>query len=153
MAPAMTYSPYWGLPDPDTQAEFYQSVPTKRLVAFVIDTIVIALITVVAIPFTAFTGLLFLPILAMVVGFAYRTVTLATGSATWGMRLTGIELRNARGERFDLMLAAAHTLLFSVFFSMFIPQVVSIVLMLTTARAQSLPDMILGTAAINRARS
>ncbi|MGC8204043.1 RDD family protein [Aliiroseovarius sp. PTFE2010] len=144
--------PYWGLPDPYTQGEFYDNVPTKRLVAFVFDWIIIGLITALLVPFTAFTALFYLPFLAMVVGFAYRTITIANGSATLGMRLTGIEFRKDNGETFDLMTAAAHTLLYSIFFSMFLPQVLSIVLMLTTERGQSLPDVILRTAAIKRAR-
>ena len=37
--------PYWGLPDPYTQADFYENVPTKRLVAFVFDWIIIGVIT------------------------------------------------------------------------------------------------------------
>ncbi len=146
----MSYTPS-GLPDPTYSADFYADVPSKRLIAWVIDTVIIVLLTVLILPFTAFTGILFFPFLAMVVGFAYRIATLARGSATWGMRLVAIELRSGQGERFDLPLAFMHTLLFSVFFSFIIPQVASIVLVLTGARAQALHDLFLGTAAINRA--
>ncbi|MFT6453127.1 MAG: putative RDD family membrane protein YckC [Halocynthiibacter sp.] len=104
------------------------------------------------IPFTAFTALFFLPFLWLVVSLAYRIITLANGSATIGMRLTGIELRDSSGARFGLGLAAAHTILFSISMSMFLPQVASVVLMMTGARAQGLSDHILSTAAINRAR-
>lgn len=51
--------PYTALPDPDYQAEFYQDVPTKRLIAWIADTIVIVLISLLIVPFTAFTGLFF----------------------------------------------------------------------------------------------
>ena len=138
------------LPDPDYQADFYADVPLKRLIAFGVDTVLILILTVLVLPFTAFTGLFYFPLLAMVVGFVYRVLTIAGGSATPGMRLMAIELRNASGERLDLPQAALHTLLFTLFFSMMLPQLASIALMLTGPRAQGLHDLVLGTAAINR---
>ncbi|ARE41998.1 RDD family protein [Rhodovulum sp. P5] len=142
--------PYWGLPDPDSHAEFYANVPTKRFVAWIFDMIVILVLSLLAVPFTAFTAIFFLPALSVLVAFAYRTVTLARGSATWGMRLVSIEMRNARGERLDTATAAIHTLIYSASLALVLPQLVSIILMLTGARAQGLGDHILGTAAINR---
>lgn len=140
----------WHLPDPDTQPEFYADVPVKRLVAFVVDTLVIIGISLLIVPFTAFTGLFFFPVLMAVAGFAYRMVTIARSSATWGMRLTAIEFRDATGARFDLSQAFLHTLGFTVSFAIPILQVISIVLMLTDSRAQGLTDRVLGTVAINR---
>lgn len=139
------------LPDPQYHADFYADVPVKRLIAFVLDMVVIVLLTVLVLPFTAFTGIFFFPFLMVVVGFAYRVLTIAAWSATPGMRLLAIELRNLRGERLDLAQAVMHTLLFSVFFSFIVPQILSMVLCLTGPRAQGLHDMFLGTAAINRA--
>lgn len=138
------------LPDPDTQPQFYDGVATKRLLAWVVDTVLIALVAVAILPFTAFTGLFFFPFLLLVVGFIYRTTTLAGGSATWGMRLFSIEFRTMHGERFDLGTAFAHTLGYSISIAMFPAQVVSIILMLTTARGQGLTDHVLGTVAMNR---
>lgn len=138
------------LPDPHTQPHFYEAVPSKRLLAWIADTIVIVLACVVVLPFTAFTGIFFFPILILTIGFAYRVVTLAGGSATWGMRLFAIEFRTAQGERFDLGTAFAHTLGYSVSVALPILQVISIVLMLTTARGQGLTDHVLGTVALNR---
>ncbi|EAQ27075.1 MULTISPECIES: RDD family protein [unclassified Roseovarius] len=140
----------WHLPNPDTQPEFYADVPVKRLVAFVVDTVVIIGISLLIVPFTAFTGLFFFPILMAVVGFAYRVATIARGSATWGMRLTAIEFRDATGARFDLSQAFLHTLGLTVSFAIPILQVVSVVLMLTGDRAQGLTDRVLGSVAINR---
>ena len=97
------------LPDPDYQAEFYASVPAKRLIAWVIDSILIFTLSAAAVLLTAFTGLLIWPLLYLAVGFAYRTVTIANGSATWGMRFAGIELRDSAGQRLDSGLAALHT--------------------------------------------
>ena len=140
----------WHLPDPDLQPEFYADVAAKRLVAFLVDTLVILVLSVLVVPFTAFTGLFFFPVLMAVVGFAYRVVTIARGSATWGMGLMAIEFRAADGQRFDLWLAFAHTSGLTVSFALPILQVISIVLMLTSARGQGLSDLVLGSVAINR---
>lgn len=140
----------WHLPDPELQPEFYADVAMKRLLAFVIDTILIALICVVILPFTAFTGLFFFPVLMAVVGFAYRVITLATGSATLGMRLLAIEFRTAQGARFDLGMAFLHTVGLHVSFAVAPLQLGSIILMATSERGQGLTDMILGSVAINR---
>jgi uncharacterized RDD family membrane protein YckC len=139
------------LPDPELQSEFYADVPMKRLVAWLADTVLIALISLLIVPFTAFTGLFFFPLLMLMVGFAYRVVTIANRSATWGMRLMAIEFRAGNGERFGLGLAFLHTLGLSVSFAMPLLQVISVVLMLTTARKQGLTDLVLGSVAVNRA--
>lgn len=138
------------LPDPDTQAQFYEGVALKRLLAWIVDTILIILAAVVVLPFTAFTGLFFFPLLVLVVGFVYRTATLAGGSSTWGMRLFAIEFRTMHGERFDLGTAFAHTLGYTLSLAVFPAQAVSILLMLTTPRGQGLTDHVLGTVALNR---
>ncbi|WP_288939538.1 RDD family protein [uncultured Roseovarius sp.] len=140
----------WHLPDPVTQPEFYSDVPAKRLLAWVVDTVLIVLICLLIVPFTAFTGLFFFPFLLLVVGFAYRVVTIARDSATWGMRLVSLEFRKLDGQRFDLPMALLHTLGLTISFGFPILQVISIVLMLTTERGQGLSDHVLGTVALNR---
>lgn len=140
----------WHLPDPETQPAFYEGVTSKRFLAWLIDTFIIAILCVMVLPFTAFTGIFFFPFLMLVVGFAYRVVTLTNGSATLGMRLLAIEFRDAEGDRLSLGLAFWHTLGLSVSFAMPLLQVISVVLMLTTARGQGLSDMVLGTVAINK---
>lgn len=138
------------LPDPDYQPQFYASVPSKRLVAWVVDTVLTFAMCAIAVTLTAFVGLLIWPLMYLVLGFAYRTVTIANGGGTWGMRFAGIELRTADGSRPDLGMAALHTAGYT--FSMAIPivQVVSVVLMLTSAKGQGLTDAFLGTAMLNR---
>ena len=138
------------LPDPDTQPEFYADVPTKRLIAWVIDTIVIVAITSVVALFTV-VGLFFFAFLLLVIGFIYRTITLTTGSATWGMRLTSLEMRDLTGRPFDLGSAALHTLGYHISISIFPLQLISIGLMLMSARRQGLTDHLMGSVAINRA--
>lgn len=140
----------WHIPDPQTQPEFYADVPTKRLIAWVVDTAAVIAMCLLILPFTAFTGLFFLPLLFMTVSFVYRVVTIARNSATWGMRLTAIEFRTLQGERLDLPMAFLHTLGYSVSWAFVLLQIGSVVLMLTSLRGQGLSDHILGTVALNR---
>lgn len=137
-------------PDPDMQPQFYDGVPSKRLLAWGADTLIIAVLTMVVIPFTAFIGLFFLPFLYLVLGFAYRVVTLSRSSATWGMQLMAIELRTREDARFDLPTALLHTLGYTISIAMPLLQLISMVLMLSTERRQGLSDMVLGTVALNR---
>lgn len=139
-----------GLPDPDLHPDFYAGIASKRLAAWVVDLIVVAALTALGVLLTAFIGLFFLPLIWLVMDFSYRTITLANRSATWGHRLMGIEFRDRTGRRFDLGIAALHTLGYTLSMSFVLPQIVSVVLMLTGARRQSLTDVVIGSAAINR---
>jgi uncharacterized RDD family membrane protein YckC len=141
---------YTTLPDPQYQAEFYDGVPVKRGLAWIVDTLLIAALTALVVPFTLFTAFFYLPLLYMVISFVYRTVSLTRRSATPGMRLMAIEFRDRSGARFDLGTAFLHTLGYTLTIGTLLPQVLSIGLMLTTARGQSLTDMVLGTVAINK---
>jgi uncharacterized RDD family membrane protein YckC len=84
------------------------------------------------------------------VGFLYRTASIASGSATWGMRFMGIELRRHDGSRFDLTTALLHTGIYTVSFSVIVLQIISCGAILTTRYGQGLNDIILRTTAINR---
>lgn len=127
----------------------YAGVALKRGLAWVFDVVLIAMICTLVLPFTAFTGVFFFPFLMLVVGFIYRWFTIAGGSATWGMRIMGIGLRDNEGATLGSCLALAHTFGYSL--SVAVPplQLISIVLMLVSARGQGLTDHILGTMAIN----
>ncbi|MEM7317912.1 MAG: RDD family protein [Pseudomonadota bacterium] len=138
------------LPDPDNQPEFYQSVAVKRFFAWIFDSIVIVFLSVIAVLFTAFIGAFFFAFLYLIIGFIYRVATIANGSATWGMRFFGVELRDAYGARLDGGLALAHTAGYTVSMAIPVIQLVSILMMLTTARGQGLTDTVLGTVALNR---
>ncbi len=137
-------------PDPILQEDFYADTPMKRLFAWFVDMIIIMLLSAAVVPFTAFTGVFFFPLLVLVIGFAYRVITLTGGSATIGMRLLSIQLRNQHGEKFGLGEAALHTLGYSVSMGMPLIQVVSIILMMTTSRKQGLTDIVMGSVMINK---
>lgn len=138
------------LADPLTQPQFYRDVAMKRLLAWGVDVLLVFLISLLIVPFTAFVALFFFFGLMAVVGFGYRVITLATGSATWGMRLMALEIRDASGARLDLGHAFLHTLGYTVSWTVAPLQLISIVLMATSNRGQGLTDMVLGTAAMNR---
>ncbi|KIN72224.1 RDD family protein [Sulfitobacter guttiformis KCTC 32187] len=111
---------------------------------------IIASLTLLTVPFTLFISLFFLPVVFVLLGFAYRVVTLSRGSATWGMRFMAIELRTANDDHFDLSNAFLHTLGYTVSVMVAPLQLISIVLMLGSERRQGLTDMVLGTVALNR---
>lgn len=138
------------LADPITQPQFYRDVAGKRFMAWIVDTIIIGLVSLLIVPFTAFLALFFFLGLYAVVSFMYRTITLATGSATLGMRLMAIEIRDSTGARLDLGQAFMHTLGYTVSWAVAPLQLISIVLMATSNRGQGLTDIMMGTAALNR---
>ena len=138
------------LPDPIDQSGFYESVTGKRLLAWMFDALFIFILCLLISPFTGFLALLIWPLWWLVIGFAYRTITITTGSATWGMRLMAIELRTSQGARLNLPEAALHTLGYTISIGSLLIQAVSIVLMCGSLRGQSLTDHVLGTVMLNR---
>lgn len=149
----MTANPYSpGLPDARARADFYAGIRTKRLIAWVLDVVLIAVLSAILLPFTAFSALFFFPFFMLVIGFFYRWFTITAGSATWGMVLMAIQLRDGDGYKLSGSLAFWHTVGYSVSVAMAPLQLVSVGLMCVTDRRQGLTDLILNTAAINRPR-
>ena len=140
----------WHIPDPDTQPEFYDDVPFKRAIAGVIDICLTLILGLLIVPFTAFAGVFFFPVLALTIGLIYRTACLSKSSATLGMRVMAIEILTLDGRRLDPAYAFWHSLTFTGF-CVFPPLLaLSALVMLTTPRHQNLGDLMLGTIAINR---
>lgn len=138
------------LPDPDLQPEFYADVPLKRLIAWFVDSIILLVISLLVVVFTLFTALFILPGVFITLNILYRAVTIARASATPGMRLMAIEFRDGDGRRFGPAFAVLHTLGFVVASALFLPQILSIILMVTTRKGQGLVDLVLGCGVINR---
>ncbi len=138
------------LPDPQRQPEFYADVTFKRFLAWIFDAVIISLLTVLFVLFTAFTALLVIGFVTFLISLLYRWMTISAWSATPGMRLVSIQLRNHNGEKLDSTTALVHSGLFLVLKSFVIPQLISIAMMLFTERGQSLHDAITGVVAINR---
>lgn len=139
------------LPDPDRHAEFYADVPVKRLFAWIVDTVLIGCLVALFVLFSALTLAFVLPLLILAVSFVYRYISLARGSATPGMRLMAIEFLDSDGRALRPATAFFHTVGYLLSMSFVLPQIASVVLMLTTARKQGLTDLVLGTVVVNRA--
>lgn len=138
------------LPDPDYQADFYVGVTVKRGIAWALDTVLTVILTALILPFTAFTGFFFLPLLFLVVNFLYRWVSLSRASATPGMQMVAMEFRRGDGGYFDPATAFLHTTGYLLSMAFVVPQLLSVALMILGARGQGLTDLVLGSAAINR---
>lgn len=146
--------PMSGLPDPERDRQFYEGVPSRRLAAWFVD---VAVALIFGVPLALMFGLatlglgfLAFPLIVMGVGFFYRTATIAGRSATWGMRLMGIELRRHDGSRFDFLTALLHTALYTVSVGMVVLQFLSVLGMVASRYGQGLPDFVLRTTMINR---
>lgn len=147
----MTYLTHsTALPDPFREPAFYDGVLVKRGIAWGLDLLLITLLTVLAGILTLTIGFFLWPIFFVGIGLIYRVGTLASGSATWGMRLMGIELRGHDGERFDVVQSALHVLGYYGSMTFVLPALASIGAMMVTDRRQGLTDLLLGSAAINR---
>jgi len=144
-------------PDPVLDRQFYEGVPVRRVVAFCIDLAIVlalccAMLLIGMILAIATFGLAAPLIMAgiSVTDFLYRWAMLSRNSATIGMRLTGIEIRNADGRKLDAGQALLHVAGFyvTVFFLPLL--VISLVVMVASAHRRMLHDLALGAVAINR---
>ncbi len=142
-----------GLPDPVLDRQFYAGVGFKRLLAWVIDFVIIIFLTMGLVVISLGTAAFIFPLALLGVNLGYRILTLSRYSATLGMKLTGIEIRNSLGDKLNTTEAALHTGFFTVIFISFFALFISIFMMLVNARGQGLHDYFLGTTAINRYKS
>jgi uncharacterized RDD family membrane protein YckC len=139
-----------GLPDPLLDPQFYDGVLPKRLIAWIVDAVIVGALWMVLVIGTLGTFALFMFFGLLLVNFAYRVFMVSRYSATLGMMLVGIELRNGRGDRLDEMHALWHVVLFLFLMVFFFINVISMIMMLFNPRGQGLHDMVIGTTAINR---
>ena len=151
------YGYAWTMPGLPIPSSTVSSMTACRAAGSPPGSSISAVTLIVGVPLALAFGLLTLgfgfsvfPFPVASVGFVYRTITIAGGSATWGMRLMGIELRRADGSRFDLMTAILHTAIYTVAFGVLVLQLVSCLAMAGSRYGQGLPDLILRTTAINR---
>ena len=145
--PSSTFSPF---PDPVAQSWFYADVLPKRAMAWVFDSVLIALLVALVVPLTGFLALFFLGGLYVAISFLYRWIGLSRRSATFGMRLMGVEFWDADGLRMTAVLGFAHTLFYALSVAFVVPQVISVLMMVFGKRGQGLSDVVLGTVLVNR---
>jgi len=143
--------------DPETQPELFDGVLSKRIVAFIVDAVIIVALMIPAALMVLILGLvtlgigwLLFPPLFAVVALGYVALTLGgPASATVGMRLTGIEVRTWSGHTMFAMLAVMHALIF--WFSVGLLTPLILLVGLFTRRRQLLHDLLLGVVAVNSA--
>lgn len=139
-----------GLPDPVLDAQFYAGVPFKRLIAWIIDAVIVGALWMALVIGTLGTFAFFMFFGLLIVNFVYRAFMVDRYSATLGMMAVGIELRNSHGDRLDRTQAIWHVTLFLGLMVFFFINIISMIVMLVNERGQGLHDMVLGTTAINR---
>jgi uncharacterized RDD family membrane protein YckC len=135
--------------------ETYDGVTMRRLLAYLVDLLVIApAVAVVAVIFWTLGVLTFglltplLGVMLIAVPFCYHTLLIGgTRSATLGMRLFGLQVRRLDGGRPDHVLAALLTAAFyiSVAFTGWLIMLV----VLFNVRGRALHDFLCGTVVIN----
>ena len=144
------------LPDPSTAPELFEGVLLRRAVAWVIDCVIIGLITIVALivgtiigVVTLGLGLLALPIIIPLAILGYYAATLGSPMrATVGMRVMDIVLTPVRGRPLNGWSILIHPLLFWV--TVWISWPFSILFALFTPRQQMLHDLVVGTLMLRR---
>ncbi|MEX3015622.1 RDD family protein [Gymnodinialimonas hymeniacidonis] len=138
------------LPDPSYDAAYYDGVLPKRFFAWVIDAALIFAAMILLSIFTAgIAFVLWIPVHA-VLSFFYRWTTIKNRSATFGMRVMNIELRNRDGQQLSDKEAALHTLVFLAGAMILIVQLISIAMMIGRPLNRGLADEITGAVMLNR---
>ncbi len=146
--------------DPIANPELFEGVVARRVVAFLIDFLILAVPVVFVSMFifvvgivTFGLGFLFYALLwpAMIIwAVAYYGMTLGgPASATIGMRVMEIEMRTWYGSPAYFVLGAVHAVVFWITVSAITPLI--LVVCLFNERRRFLHDMLVGTVVINNA--
>jgi uncharacterized RDD family membrane protein YckC len=147
--------------DPVTNPELFDGVLARRIVAFVIDLVILSIPVVLAAMFIFAFG-----IVTLGLGFAlygllapatviwalfYFGVTLGgPSSATVGMRMMDLEMRTWYGAPAYFLLGAVHAIVFWVSITALSPFILLVAFF--NERRRLLHDIVLGTVVINNAR-
>ncbi len=142
-----------GLPDPQIDSQFYTGVPFKRLIAWFIDFIIIMLIASALVLVSFGIGAFAFPLLLFVSNIGYRIFTIKRNSATLGMHIAGIEIRNNQGNKLNLEETIWHTGIYTIVAISFFVLIISMIMMLINDRGQGIHDYFVGTTAINRPKT
>lgn len=141
--------------DRATDPDLFDDILAKRIVAFVIDAILIVLLMIPAALLVLVLGIVTLglgwllyPPLFAIVALGYVALTLGgPASATLGMRIAGVEMRTWSGQKIFPLLAVMHALIF--WFSVAILTPLVLLVGLFTERRQLLHDLLLGVVALD----
>ena len=144
--------------DPVTQPELFAGVLERRVMAFLIDVIVIAVPLALFAVFIVMFGFMTLGLgfflffiygpIAVVWALLYYGLTLGSpASATLGMRVMDLEMRTCYGAPCYFLLGAVHAITFWLSVSFLTPFVLLVALL--NDRKRLLHDIVLGTVVIN----
>jgi uncharacterized RDD family membrane protein YckC len=141
--------------DPVAQPQLFAGLIRKRSVAFVVDAIIILVLTALAYVAVALLGIVTLGLAWLLfglvfpaVGLGYNAITIGgPNSATIGQRMMGLEVRMWYGGKVTPLIAAFHALLFWVSLVVFFP---ILIWALFDSRKRCLHDILAGVVVINR---
>ena len=144
--------------DPDQHPEFFEGVPARRLIAFLIDLVILAVPMVLAWIFIFAIGIVTLglgfalfglmPVIAVLWALFYYGSTLGgPRSATIGMRLMELEMRTWYGAPAYFVLGAVHAIVFWVTVSALTPLILLVCFF--NARKRLLHDFLVGVVVVN----
>jgi uncharacterized RDD family membrane protein YckC len=144
--------------DPATQPELFEGVPARRVIAFFIDVLIIAVPLALLGIFIFIFGLvtfglgwfLFLAFgpVAMIWALVYYGLTFGSvSSATIGMRMMDLEMRTWYGAPAYFVLGAVHAIGYWLTVSFLTPLVLLVALF--NERKRLLHDILVGTVVIN----
>jgi uncharacterized RDD family membrane protein YckC len=144
--------------DPATQPELFDGVLSRRVVAFIVDFIIISIPVVLTAMFIFAFGIVtlglgfalywLLPTATVIWAIVYFGATLGgPASATIGMRMMDLEMRTWYGAPAYFVLGAVHAIAFWFTVSFFTPFVLFVAFF--NERRRLLHDILLGTVIIN----
>lgn len=144
--------------DPDLHPELFEGVLARRVVAFVIDFVLIAVPVLLASMFIFVFGIVtlglgfalyyLLPPASVIWALVYFGLTLGSpASATVGMRVMDLEMRTWYGAPAYFVLGAVHAIFFWLSMCFFSPFVLLVAFF--NERRRLLHDIVLGTVVIN----
>jgi uncharacterized RDD family membrane protein YckC len=144
--------------DPAAEPELFEGVLARRMLAFAIDVVVIAIPLVMAWIFIFVFGLItfglgwflfwILSPASVIWALIYYGMTLGgPASATLGMRAVGLQMRTWYGAPAYFVLGAVHAVVFWISVSVLTPFI--LLLGLFNARRRLLHDFVVGTVIIN----
>lgn len=148
---SLNSSPLYAVPQ-DWRA--YSGVLSRRIFAFVVDYIIVALLCIPAgiVLFfisiaTLGLGFLLYPALFVIVAGLYFGLTVGgPAQASLGMRAVGIAMRRVDGQRIEFLTAIVHLALFWILNSVLTPLVLLVGLF--TERSRLLHDLLIGTVTV-----
>ncbi|MET0219317.1 MAG: RDD family protein [Tardiphaga sp.] len=144
--------------DPYVEPELFSGVLTRRMCAFLVDVVVISIPIILGVIFIAVFGVVTLGLgwglfwlvspATVVWPVIYYGMSLGgPHSATWGMRMMGVQMRTFSGQSGYFLLGCAHAVLFWASISLLTPLVLIVALL--NGRRQLLHDLVLGTVVVN----